>query len=224
MIKAIIFDFDGVISNSPKFSYLIWKKLFENEGINFTIEEYRKYMGMKTDEKIPIILKNHGKFTQELSYQLNQKRDLEKTKIMKEVPIDELSINGVKEFIVKMSQKYKLAIATSSQKEISNILIERLGIGEYFETIVYGDQVEKGKPDPDIYLKVLSNLGAKPEECLVFEDAVSGIRSAKAAGIKVIALNTNDNKHILEKEEPVMIVNDFTDSRIMDYFDGFDKK
>ncbi|MBW1839897.1 MAG: HAD-IA family hydrolase, partial [Deltaproteobacteria bacterium] len=116
------------------------------------------------------------------------------------------SIDFLKE-VKKMG--FKMGLATSSLESTAIPSLERIGIKSLFDAFVFGDHVEKGKPSPDIYLLAAKRLGIEPESCLVFEDALNGIKSAKSAGMRVIALNTNDNEEKLVTENPEKIINNF---------------
>ena len=84
----------------------------------------------------------------------------------------------------------KVALATSAPKQNRDYILGKLGLENSFDVIVGDEDVEKGKPEPEIYLKTAKNLGVEPKDCLVFEDSIPGITSAKRAGMRVIALST----------------------------------
>jgi len=100
-----------------------------------------------------------------------------------------------------------MAIATSGIQPNIDFMFENIPIEKYFTAVVNSSHIKKGKPDPEIYLKVASLLNVPPKNCLVFEDAVVGIKSAKAAGMKVIAVATTQPKE--ELSEADMIVDDY---------------
>ena len=95
-------------------------------------------------------------------------------------------------------------------------MLERCDIGSYFDVRISGDMVTRCKPDPEIFLTAASALGLAPEECMVFEDAVSGIAAAKAAGMKVVALTTTHNLEQLTVAAPNLIINDFSEITLDD--------
>lgn len=118
--------------------------------------------------------------------------------------LDSLKANGI-----------KIAVGTSASKANLNLVLDGIGIRKYFDTIVHAEMVTRCKPDPEIYLVALRELGLGAAECVVFEDAVAGIQAARRAGIKVVAVATSAPKQILEAEPGVVrIINDFTEINI----------
>ncbi|MBC7961188.1 MAG: HAD family hydrolase, partial [Vallitaleaceae bacterium] len=93
----------------------------------------------------------------------------------------------------------KTGIGTSNSKELVELIVNRFDLGYYFGSIRTSCEVEKGKPHPDIYLKVAADLGVKPENCLVFEDVPMGIMAGKNAGMKVCAVYDDFSKHVVEE-------------------------
>ena len=146
VIEAVIFDFDGVIVDTPKISFLAWKESFKKAGIDFTREEYLKYQGVRSQDKIPIILKNHGKYTKELSDELLKYRENLKRGILRKISKEEIEIPGAVAFIKNL--KVKRALITSSLRETASVLLEKMNIKSLFDITIFGDDVVKGKPDP----------------------------------------------------------------------------
>ncbi len=104
----------------------------------------------------------------------------------------------------------RCAVGSSGPKLNVDFVLEKCGIEPFFDVRISGDMVTKCKPDPEIFLTAAEKLGLRPEECLVFEDALAGIAAAKSAGMKVIALTTTHERHHLESATPNLIVEDFT--------------
>ncbi|MBC8034685.1 MAG: HAD family phosphatase, partial [Chitinophagaceae bacterium] len=105
------------------------------------------------------------------------------------------------------SSKIRMGLATSSRKEKMTMVMKETGLLSYFDVIVTGDEVLNGKPAPDIFLKAAERLGVAPPECLVFEDAVSGVRAAKNAGMQCIAITTTHSADVLQEAD--LIINSF---------------
>lgn len=117
-------------------------------------------------------------------------------------------VPGLLNFLEILDQKnLPMAIATSGIQPNIDFMFENIPIKKYFKVVVNSSHITHGKPHPEIYLKVASLLNVPPKNCLVFEDAVVGINSAKAAGMKVIAVATTQTKEELSIAE--MIVDDF---------------
>jgi HAD superfamily hydrolase (TIGR01509 family) len=98
-----------------------------------------------------------------------------------------------------VKSKYNVALVSSSPKPIVDIVVQRFELGKYFDRIITGDDVEKGKPDPEPYLKAAKELGVHPEECVVVEDSINGVKSAKAAGMKCIGITNSFPREELER-------------------------
>lgn len=221
MIKAVIFDFDGVILITSRLSYAIWKENFKAVGIDFTPAEYKRVQGMRAKDKVPMILKNHGKYGKALANDaLKVLRNREELKVdaIKNLSGEELrgiTVPGSLDFLRLLKKNdVKAALVTSNPQHTAKELLKRLGIEGFFNVFVFGDDVKKGKPSPDAFLLASRRLGVKPESCMVFEDAINGIQAAKNAGMKVIALNTNKNRAELAKEKPDKIMDDFREMKM----------
>jgi beta-phosphoglucomutase len=214
--KAVIFDFDGVIVDTPKISFRAWKEVYGRNGIEFTMEDYSKYQGVRSEDKVPLILKEKGKYSKELAGKILSEREPLKRKYLLEAAEDIL-VPGALEFIKQLKDGgFRLALISSSLKENASILIKRFNVDRLFEFMIFGDEIRQGKPYPEIFLRAAEALNVGPETCLLFEDAVNGIRAAMAAGMGFIAVNTNDNHEDLEREKPLRIIKDFSEIDVED--------
>ena len=120
-------------------------------------------------------------------------------------------IKGVKKFLARM-KKYgiKMVVASGNKKDAIKFILGKTGILQYFKTIVTNQDVKKSKPAPDIFLKGAGEMGLKPEECVVFEDAVNGVKAAQSAGIPCICMLTTTKKTKLLKAGADLTVKDYT--------------
>ncbi|OVE76470.1 hypothetical protein BVX98_06035 [bacterium F11] len=196
VLRAIIFDCDGVLIDSEPLHLAAFRKTLGAQGEGLTDELYKeRYLALDDRDAFT-------KFYQE-SKQPLKKTELEdfvnqKTKIYQELVKSEgiLAYPAVPEFVMAVSQRYPLAVASGSRRHELDLVLEAAGIRSYFEVVVSADDVQRGKPDPETFLKAVEALNAtgkrssaiKPEECLVIEDSREGIRSAHAAGMKCIAV------------------------------------
>lgn len=200
MIKAVIFDLDGVLIDSSKEHYLAWKRLFKEKGILINKQIFKEIFGMGNKEILGKILKR------ELS-----EKELEEFSDLKEKYYRQYmrgkSIRpmlGMKALLENLKQRFKMSIATSTPRENLNLILEKLKIKEYFEALATGDEVAKGKPNPDIFLLAAKKLGEEPQRCVVVEDALSGVEAAKRAGMKCIAITTTRKRNELEKADYII--------------------
>lgn len=196
MLKALIFDCDGVIADSEHLHFSLFQKVLADIGISLTQPEYvEKYLAMDDRGCFDAVLKAHGKSL------APEERDCliaKKTALYQKTAAENLVIlPGVVEFVMAVSQKYPLAMASGALRAEVMMMIEAAGIRHYFEAVVAAEDVKNGKPAPDAYLKALDELNKKhpgknikPGECLVVEDSKHGLLSAHAAGMKVVAVTT----------------------------------
>lgn len=201
MIKAIIFDMDGVIVDSIPMHFKIWKNIFRNRGISLSLKEFEKYNGRSTYEIAEIMIKK---------YNLDDTpENISKEKLDYEIKLREKEIKLFKDAIPVLKKlkkdKYKLALATASQKHILKFILKKFKFEKYFDSITHVEEVKKSKPAPDIFLLAAKKLKVNPKDCVVIEDALNGIIAAKKAGMKSIAITTTFQKKVFEKKADKII-------------------
>ncbi len=191
MIKAVLFDMDGVIIDTETEYNKQAIKTGKSAGIELTIEEMRKYSGI-----IPLDMWTELKEKYRLEQDPKELAQRELSYMEEYYKTGELRpFTATLDFLKDCVKKgLKAAVATSSVIENAQMVINRLGISEYIGAISTSCKAGKSKPAPDIFLLGAELLGVKPEECVVIEDAKSGVQAAKAAGMKVIALLDSRNK------------------------------
>lgn len=188
MIRGILFDMDGVLSDSEPFICEAAIMMFAELGLTVKPEDFRPFVGTGENRYIGGVAKKY-----------NLKVDIEKVKaktyeIYQEIIRGELKhLPGACDFVASCRDRgFRLAIATSADKIKMEANLKEIGIPPAtFNAAVTGSDVKNKKPAPDIYLKAAEMLGLKPEECLVVEDAVNGIKAAKAAGCRCLAVATS---------------------------------
>jgi len=190
MIKAVIFDMDGLIIDSETST---WPKVLSefllSKGIVLTDEAREEARGAGHKETIKIFKEKLGLEGNTDSLIAQMRSCFFKTFLQ-----DPVLAVGIKEFLEDLSKKdYILAIATGlgPENEVINLLL-KLDLKKYFKEVVTGDEVTKGKPDPQIYLITAQKIKVKPQDCLALEDAVNGVLSGKAAGMKVFGVNQDE--------------------------------
>jgi beta-phosphoglucomutase len=202
--EAVIFDLDGTLLDNNPYHLQSWKKYLENMGRDMTEEEYNANINGRTNRDVINYI--HGDAMNEEN---SLKYGLEKEALYREVYKPFIKpVNGLLAFLKILADKnVPLAIATSGIQPNIDFMFDHVPIKEYFKIIVNSSHIKKGKPDPEIYFKAASLLNVAPKNCLVFEDAVVGINSAKAAGMKVIAIATTHPKEELNGAD--MIIDDY---------------
>ncbi len=181
-IKAVIFDMDGVILDSETVSWRTWEIAAEEKGLKDIAVANSRCMGTNRNDTYAILKEIYGqdfdaeKFlerTFQLFYEIEEKDGIP-------------AMPHAKQALEYLSQKYILALASSTKQEAVYRQLKAIDVFHFFKTITTGDMVKHSKPDPEIYLKACQSLGLKPEECAAVEDSPNGIRSAYEAGLKAI--------------------------------------
>jgi beta-phosphoglucomutase len=202
--KAVIFDLDGTLIDNNAYHLETWKKYLEKSGRSISDEEFNANFNGRTNQDVIEYL--YGK---EVSKEEALQHTLDKEALYREIYQPFIKpVSGLIELLEILHNKnIPMAIATSGIQPNIDFMFEHIPIKKYFKAVVNSSHIKKGKPDPEIYIKTASLLNIPPKNCLVFEDAVVGIKSAKAAGMKVIAIATTQPREELSGAD--MIVEDY---------------
>jgi HAD superfamily hydrolase (TIGR01509 family) len=190
-MRAAIFDFDGVLVDSEPLHYEALRQALLPEGIRVDEEEYgRFYLAYSDREGIRIALERHGiPFDASRVEALARRKAAAFEALIPSVPF----FPGARELVRSLAAEVPLAIASGALRREIEAILAAGRLREAFAAVVGADDVSRGKPDPEPYLTALSRLarlapGLAPEDCLVFEDSLAGIVSARAAGMRVVAV------------------------------------
>lgn len=185
MIKAIIFDMDGVLVDSEPFHVDIEKRQFELNHFSILEDEHHHYMGVASDVMWRDIAKRHPlPISVEELIEQNKTESIRYFTALKEIPV----MPRLVALLEKLSlENYLLAVASSSFPEIIAIILGKTNLRKYFQVVVSSQEAGKSKPEPDVFLLAALKLGIKPEDCLVIEDSANGIKAAHAANMRCIA-------------------------------------
>lgn len=183
MIKGVVFDLDGVIVDSPKIYFKVMKGFLKKHCLHITDLEVMKLITFSLSEELEQINRNyslgisHEEFLRETLLESNR------------IARTELGlVPGAKELLGNLKKKgFLLALASNNTRSTVDDSLKRFGLKDFFYATVCADDVQKGKPDPQIYLKAVEKLGLLPGECVGIEDSVIGVKSVKSAGLKCIA-------------------------------------
>lgn len=185
MLKLIVFDMDGVILDSERVANLAWFEVSKKYNLGLTLEKLRDIKGGTSVRTKGILAKSVG---EKLAEQIMK----EKREIQMEIIRSEGGIKlkkGVVELLECIKEKgLKCAVATSTSRDSAQRQLKETGVYDYFDSLVFGDEVENGKPAPDIFLKACEKFGVGPDEAFVIEDSVLGATAANRAGIKCIVV------------------------------------
>lgn len=206
-IEAVIFDMDGTLIDSIHSDFLAWQKLFSDYNRKLTFQDYIPLLGIRSisvaEEFLP--LKDKDDLKEALAKKLIYFREIVEEKGISVIPYADEFIKQLKEL------KIPLALATSSRHAKMKMVMQRVGLLSYFDVIVAGEDVTNGKPAPEIFLKAALMLNVRPENCLVFEDAMNGIKAAKNASMKCVALASEVTADLLSEAD--LVIDSFKDLR-----------
>ena len=189
MIRACIFDLDGVIVDTAHYHFLAWKRLADELGITFTELDNERLKGVSRMQSMDILLELGGisLSPQEKERLANKKNSWFVDYIGRMTPGE--IFPGVKPLLVALRTRgVKVGLASSSKN--AQTVIEVLGIQREFDAVVDGTMIAHTKPDPEIFLLAARMVGVVPQDCLVFEDAEAGVEAALAAGMKCIGIGS----------------------------------
>lgn len=178
-IKAILNDMDGLLVNSEQLYLEANKEYFKQFGIEFTADMHARGTGRRFDQWMPTLFPDIPLSGEEMLAGRN--------KIFFELAEQKLELlPGAQKYLEMISRNFKNALVTSSRQDYLDIVFRKTGVHTCFDLIVSAQMVKEGKPDPECYLMAARMLAMTPDECLVFEDAPSGVLAGKAAGMKVV--------------------------------------
>lgn len=184
-MKAVIFDMDGLIIDSEP----LWRRaeqlVFATVGIHLSEDMCMKTIGLRVDEVVRYWHKKHPWKIKSIE---TVEEELLSTVIMM-VNNEGQVLDGVYQVLDDLkSHGFKLGLASSSPISLIEVVLNKLDIKDFFSAISSAADEERGKPDPAVYLKTIKRLNVESNECFAFEDSIAGVQSAKAAGLKVVAI------------------------------------
>ncbi len=204
-VKAVIFDLDGTLIDNNEYHLKTWKQYLVEEGIDISDENYNAHINGRTNkDAIEYIYGRKMSDAEAMEYTLEKEALYRKMYQPFIKPVE-----GLIPFLEILNKRaIPIGMATSGIQVNIDFMFEHIPLKKYFKVIVNSSHIKNGKPHPEIYLKAASLLNVSPENCLVFEDAGVGIKSAKAAGMKVVAIDTTQPHN--ELKEADIIIHDFT--------------
>lgn len=188
-IQGVIFDLDGVITDTAYLHFLAWKALGDSLGVEITLELNEGLKGLGRQETLTLILKEAGlydQYTETERQALADRKNRTYVASLESLGPQDL-LPGIGDCLKDLKKRgIKIGLASSSQN--AGLIIKKLGLEPYFEAMVDPRSLSKGKPDPEIYLKAAAALGLSPAKCAGVEDARAGLEAIRAAGMTAIAL------------------------------------
>lgn len=204
--EAIIFDLDGTLVDNNAYHIEAFKAFYHKIGKPFSLEEYKQHINGRVNREIFDYV-----FNATLSPDQSETYSNEKEALYRELYAPHIKpIDGLINFLEELEKaKVPKAIATSGIIPNINFMFEHVPIKNYFYSVIDSTQITQGKPHPEIFLKAAISVNAVPSNCIAFEDSVAGIKSAKAAGMKVVALTTTHTAEDMTDAD--LVIKDYTE-------------
>ena len=198
-LMGVIFDLDGVLIDTGQFHRDAWYMMSKEEGLTFSDEHFYSTFGMQNYQIIPTMTSS-DLADKEISRMSDRKELLFRKLINGRLKL----LSGAEDLIVDLKNKgFRLSIGSSTTKLNMDFIVENLSIFNCFDAIVIGEDVTKGKPAPDTFLKAAEKLSLEPRCCVVVEDAVQGVQAGKTAGMAVIAVTTTRKRIDLKQADMI---------------------
>jgi HAD superfamily hydrolase (TIGR01509 family) len=197
LIEAVVFDLDGVLLDSEQVWDEVREELVKERGGRWHDRAQTEMMGMSSIEWSRYMHDELGVPDPPREISADVVRRLEEV-YRKRLPL----IDGAHEAVERLAARWPLGLASSSNRETIDLVLDLSGLARFFRVTVSSEEVPRGKPEPDVYLEAARGLGVPPERCAAVEDSHNGIRSAKAAGMRVIAI---PNQHYPPGEQALAL-------------------
>ncbi|WP_420149394.1 beta-phosphoglucomutase [Spirosoma sp.] len=190
-IKAFLFDLDGVIVDTAIYHYQAWRRLANELGFDISEEFNERLKGVSRMESLDLILESGGLILpDEEKEALAAKKNQWYLDLVSRMTSDDI-LPGVANFFAQVREAGLLTALGSVSKNAS-LILERIGMTNAFDAVIDGTKISRGKPDPEVFTKGAAELGVRPAECVVFEDAVAGVEAGKRGGMFVVGLGSPD--------------------------------
>ncbi|MBS1748182.1 MAG: HAD family phosphatase [Bacteroidetes bacterium] len=204
--QAVIFDLDGTLIDNNSYHIEAFRAFYQKIGKPFSLDEYKQHINGRMNKEIFNYIFNTELSPEKIEAYTNEKESLYRELYARHIR----PINGLIDFLNELeAAKIPKAVATSGIIPNINFMFEHIPIRKYFLTVVDSSQITIGKPHPEIFLTTASKLNVPPSACVAFEDSFAGVRSAKDAGMKVVALTTTHTTEELKVAD--FIINDYSE-------------
>lgn len=208
---TVIFDMDGVLVNSEPLYRKMHREIYERLSIDIPDKVHETYIGISAILMWSDIKKRNPHLENEPEYYVQFEKK-EKYRMLSETPLSPIA--GITDFLNCIHRKnYRTAVASSSMKRNIKLVLEKTGLEKFFDFIISGEEIEHGKPSPDIFLACGEALNSDPLRTVVIEDSTNGVKAALAAGYKCAGFDNSDSGR-QQIESADLIVSDFSQASI----------
>lgn len=189
---------DGVIADTGPFHFAAWRDLARGRGRGYTEQDFQCNFGRRNDDILKYLLGDLS--SEEIEALSKKKEEIFRSKIKGRISL----LPGVLKLLeIQRKGNWGITLASSAPPENIELTLSSLGIARYFDSIISGKDVRKGKPDPEVFLLAAERLNVPPARCIVIEDATAGVEAAKAGGMKCIAVTNSHPPEALAKADLV---------------------
>lgn len=197
-LRGVIFDLDGVLISTDRFHFLAWKALADRLGIPFDEKKNDLLRGVSRMDSLEIVLEERScEFSLEEKLSLATEKNETYRGYLQSLTPGFVALE-VRDTLEKLRRRgLKLAVGSSSKN--TPLILEKTDLRKYFDEVSDGNNITHSKPDPEVFLKAAQYIGLAPSECVVVEDAESGIRAAKAGGFASLSIGESINKTIADR-------------------------
>lgn len=210
-MKGVIFDMDGTMVDNMMVHHGIWQRVLKGLGLDWSIDKVKAEIHGVNTEILKRLFGNQ--YSEEERVRISNEKEAAYRAYFE--PKLEL-IEGLSEFLERLHEaNIPMAIGTAAPRENADFVLDTLNIRHYFKGVFHAGSVQKGKPDPEIFIKAAASMNLSPADCLVFEDSVSGAATAKNAGCKAIIVTTTHSvEEFAHFDHILQFVKDYTEVEI----------
>ena len=202
--RAVLWDLDGTLVDSEEFHWLSWRDTIRPEGVELTYEQFLASFGQRNDRIVPVWL--GADVDVERMRRIGEDKEAEFRRLAEAHGLVPLA--GAKEWLVALKAAgWKQSIASSAPRQNVDMMLRAAGLEGFLDAVVSADDVTRGKPDPQVFLKAAQAVGVAPARCIVVEDAAAGIEGARRAGMRSIGVTKNGR---LDADLPVLSLADLS--------------
>ncbi len=197
---AVLWDMDGVIVDTAPYHFAAWQRVFKKRGVKFTLTEFKRSFGRRNETIIPDILDKRISAT-EITAIAREKEAIFRRLGRNKIQPFPGAVNLIKHLA---ERRVEIALVSSTPARNIRVVLGGLGIADLFQIVISGEDVTKGKPDPEGFLLAAERLGIRSANCVVIEDSTAGVSAAKRAGMHCVAVTNTRPRSVLTRADLII--------------------